>query len=97
VLPRFRQYAPGLDVDASRCGIHAVELASGRVLGSLFWPAGNQIFALELAPAALVAGFPFRVGRRAYAREKALFYAYTTEDARATHDGDEPPGRTPDA
>jgi len=90
VLPRFRQYAPGLDVDASRCGIHAVELASGRVLGSLFWPAGNQIFALELAPAALVAGFPFRVGRRAYAREKALFYAYTTEDTRATHDDDEP-------
>ena len=24
VLPRFRQYAPGLDVDEGRCGIHAL-------------------------------------------------------------------------
>jgi hypothetical protein len=30
VIPRFRHYAPGLDVDRSRCGIHAVDLQTGR-------------------------------------------------------------------
>ena len=58
VLPRFRAYAPGLEVEASECGVHVVELASGAILGSLLWPAGNQIFAIEAVPASLTAGFP---------------------------------------
>jgi uncharacterized protein (TIGR03032 family) len=47
VIPRFRQYAPGLDVESSTCGVHAVDIQSGKVLGSLLWPRGNQIFALD--------------------------------------------------
>ncbi|HMV49380.1 MAG TPA: DUF4915 domain-containing protein [Blastocatellia bacterium] len=77
VIPRFRQYAPGLDVDSSVCGVHALELETGRVLGSLLWPAGNQIFALDWLPAQATSGFPFPVaGKRGTEREKMLFYAF---------------------
>ena len=79
VLPRFRQYAPGLDVDRSHCGIHAVDTVSGRVLGSLLWPWGNQIFAVDGVPVAFASGFPFTAGaRRAARRETRLFYAFVT-------------------
>lgn len=77
VIPRFRQYAPGLDVDASRCGIHAVDSSSGTVLGSLYWPYGNQIFAIAGLDAQCTSGLPFLAGRaRQSEREKALFYAF---------------------
>lgn len=78
VLPRFRQYAPGLDLEASRCAVHAVEVRSGRVLGSIDWPAGNQLFAVEWVPREMTAGLPFTAGRRPAAREKRLFYTFRT-------------------
>lgn len=77
VIPRFRQYAPGLDVDRSECGIHAVDTTSGQVLGSLIWPYGNQIFAVDYLEQAVSPGFAFVVGRRrARASERVLFYAF---------------------
>jgi uncharacterized protein (TIGR03032 family) len=76
VIPRFRQYAPGLDVDKSRCGIHAVDVRSGRILGSLWFPTGNQIFAIEPVPSSWSQGFPFHAGVRGGAL-RSLFYAYT--------------------
>lgn len=79
VIPRFRQYAPGLDVDSSICGVHALDTGNGEVLGSIIWPYGNQIFALDTADVREISGFPFRAGaKRATAREKKLFYAFTT-------------------
>ena len=59
VLPRFSQYAPGLDQRKSQCGIHAIDMNTGSTLASLTWPEGNQIFAIESVPADVVAGFPF--------------------------------------
>ena len=83
VLPRFRQYAPGLDLERSVCGVHAVDTDSGRILGSLTWPYGNQIFAVDWVPSSLAAGFPFRAGaRRATRRETRLFSAFLTDLAR---------------
>ncbi len=39
VIPRFRHYAPGLDVDASVCGIHAVDTRVGRgTRAACIWP-----------------------------------------------------------
>ena len=78
VIPRFSQYAPGLDVNKSVCGIHAVDLESGDILGSLTWPRGNQIFAIEWLPGSLSRGFPFADKRREE-EEKLLFYTYITE------------------
>ncbi len=77
VIPRFRQYAPGLEVDTSICGIHAVNIKSGHVVGSLIWPYGNQIFALDWISSKLTSGFPITVGtKRATTREKMFFFTF---------------------
>lgn len=77
VIPRFRHYAPGLDVEDSVCGLHAIDAETGRVLGSLLWPYGNQIFAIDWVPAAFADGFVFRSASKRSARfERTLFYAY---------------------
>jgi uncharacterized protein (TIGR03032 family) len=72
VIPKYRQYAPGVDLDRSESGVHAVDLESGRVLGSLVWPLGNQIFGIEACPLPTT-GFPFvRGGGRR--RVQRLFF-----------------------
>jgi uncharacterized protein (TIGR03032 family) len=78
VIPRFRAYAPGLDVSKSACGVFAVELKTGNVVASIVWPSGNQIFAVELLPSRMTSGFPYRAapGRDETARLEALFYAF---------------------
>jgi uncharacterized protein (TIGR03032 family) len=83
VLPRFSQYAPGIKVDESICGLHAVDTQSGRVLGSLMWPYGNQIFGIEFLPRQISAGFPFQAQtRRDGSLNKKLFYAFTLDHNR---------------
>jgi len=74
VLPRFRQYAPGLKVDRAICGVHAIDADSGRVLGSLTWPGGNQVFAIDWVPRRVAEALPFVMG--AAAPPLSLFYAY---------------------
>lgn len=76
VIPKFRAYAPGLDVDSSQCGLHAVDMQSGRVLASLVWPAGNQIFAIEAVDARLTVGFPAAspAGRSTARRIQQIFF-----------------------
>lgn len=74
VLPRFRQYAPGLKTDGASCGVHALDVRSGRVLGSLTWPAGNQIFGIEWMPRRVAEALPFVAG--APGPPLTLFYAY---------------------
>lgn len=74
VLPRFRQYAPGLRVDRATCGVHAIDADSGRVLGSLTWPGGNQIFAIDWVPTRVAEQLPFVMGAKA--PPLSLFYAY---------------------
>jgi uncharacterized protein (TIGR03032 family) len=77
VLPRFRSYAPGLDLDRSRCGVHAVDLRTGIVLASCVWPEGDQIFAVEAVPRRFALCFPFGAGRgRSRTRARDLFYDY---------------------
>lgn len=77
VIPRFRAYAPGLDVDRSMCGIHALDLKTGNLLGSLIWPSGNQIFAVDWLPRRMSLGLPFGGRRRRGATTlRNLFYAY---------------------
>jgi uncharacterized protein (TIGR03032 family) len=79
VIPRFRQYAPGLDTERSLCGIHAIHTKSGEILGSLIWPYGNQVFAIEWVSSRVTTGFPFSAGvQRSSMREKLLFYAFQT-------------------
>jgi uncharacterized protein (TIGR03032 family) len=79
VIPRFSVYAPGLEVDEATCGVHAVEIASGKALASITWPAGNQIFAVEWIPRGFCEGFPsWGRGAKASAAAAALFSAFET-------------------
>jgi uncharacterized protein (TIGR03032 family) len=77
VIPKFKSYAPGLDIESSVSGVHAVELSTGKVLGSIVWPNGNQIFAIDWLPCYVTRGLPFSVGSGA--RDcKTLFYTFAT-------------------
>jgi uncharacterized protein (TIGR03032 family) len=83
VLPRFHQYAPGLDPARCECALHALDTRTGAVLGSLVWPFGNQIFAIEAVPTRFTTGLPLRAGRpRDDARE--LFYGFVTREREET-------------
>lgn len=80
VIPRFEHYAPGLEPRRSQCGVHALDTRTGQWLGSLSWPFGNQIFALDWIPSRDTLGFPFQVGRPRSARQQeALFYTFEVE------------------
>ncbi|HEU5372046.1 MAG TPA: DUF4915 domain-containing protein [Gaiellaceae bacterium] len=75
VIPRYARYAPGLDVDRSVCGLHAFDLRTSELIGSLLWPKGNQVFAVEVLPRTFAGGLPFtRRSRPAYIRR--LLYTY---------------------
>jgi uncharacterized protein (TIGR03032 family) len=83
VIPRFRAYAPGLEVDGCECAVHAVDLRGGRVLGSLVFPLGNQIFGVEWIDRRATSGFPFLADRRSEPESlRRLFYAFTTDGRR---------------
>jgi hypothetical protein len=78
IIPRYARYAPGVDPTASVCAVHAVSCTSGRLLGSLQWPSGNQVFAVDWIDARQSLGFPFSVRARKRSRETAFFYTYLT-------------------
>ena len=74
VLPRFQHYAPG--VHDAVCGVHAVDLLSGALLGSLTWAAGNQIFAVEALPHSMAAGFPYNARAKAESARRVASDAF---------------------
>jgi len=76
VLPRYSRYAPGLDIGESRCGLHAVSVSTGRVLGSLEWPNGSQVFAIDWIETEKSAGLPFPVGPRRPRPEIEFFQTF---------------------
>jgi len=57
VIPRFEAYAPGIDPGAAVCGLHIVDLVTGTIEGSLVWPAGDQIFAIDWIGSSTATGF----------------------------------------
>ena len=59
--------------------MYAVDTRSGAILGSVQWPQGNQIFAVDWLPAAVTAGLPFGK-RRNDTRERAVFYGFRFND-----------------
>jgi len=78
VIPKFSRYAPGLDVNKSECGIHAIDMKTGKLVGSLIWPLGNQIFAIEAIPQKITTGFPFVYkSRHSKGQKQNLFYSFS--------------------
>lgn len=80
VIPRFSNYAPGLDVRKTVCGIFAVHAKRGVVLGSITWPQGNQVFAVDWIPGSRGGHFPFEATHKnSVKRASDLFYSYDTQ------------------
>lgn len=79
VIPKYERYAPGLDIATSRCAVHAISLATGKVLGSLEWPQGNQVFAIDWIGASDSQGFCFAAGPRGRKQDTVFFYSYLSE------------------
>jgi len=78
VIPRFSRYAPGLDNDRSRCGVSAVCLKTGQLLGSLEWPLGNQVFAIDWIRDDVSSGFAFQGAVRGSSHPAIFHYRYET-------------------
>ena len=74
VIPKYRHYAPGIDPDRCETALHAVDVRRGVVLGSVMWPAGNQIFAVEGLPAGVTPGFAFSPGSIAKGKRRIEFF-----------------------
>ena len=79
VIPKFARYAPGLDCSQSHCGVHAVSCVTGKILASLEWPLGNQVFAMDWISDRDSAGFVFQWPQRKHPEEIAFFYRYLTD------------------
>lgn len=83
VIPRFRSYAPGLNVDRSECAVHIIDLDRAESAGSIRWPTGNQIFAIEAIPTAFSAGFAHTTSRSPGPRQlERLYYSFDVEENR---------------
>jgi uncharacterized protein (TIGR03032 family) len=78
VIPRFSAYAPGLDASKSVCGVFVIETNTGKVVASIVWPMGHQVFAVDWIGADAASGFPYPTGRNDTARLERLFYGYRT-------------------
>jgi len=50
VIRSYEAYAPGLDPARSRCGIWAFDRHDGRLVASLSWPNGYQIYDVQILP-----------------------------------------------
>ena len=81
IIPRYARYAPGLDPLKTRCAVHAISCETGEVLGSMEWPNGNQVFAIDWLPDRDSTGFVFDARSRNRTRESAFFYSYLTRGA----------------
>ena len=76
VLPKFARYAPGLGGKSLKCGLVAVCLQSGRVLGGLDWPYGNQIFGIEWIDRQVAVGFAHGRIQASLDHHRETFYRY---------------------
>jgi uncharacterized protein (TIGR03032 family) len=79
VIPHYARYAPGLDSSSSRCAVNAISCQTGKLLGTLEWPHGNQIFAIDWISNKVSLGFPFEARSRNRKQEIAFFYSYATD------------------
>jgi uncharacterized protein (TIGR03032 family) len=76
VLPKFHVYAPGLDAEKeNQCGLYAIDLDKGTIIGSVTWPYGNQIFALDWMRTSMTEGFPFIRLRKSSKKILSVFYS----------------------
>ena len=84
VIPKYSHYAPGLDPARCRTGVVAIERATGREVGRIEWPDGDQIFAVEAVEASRFRSLPFVTPEDgARPRTRMAFYSYRTSAGEA--------------
>lgn len=76
VLPNFEHYAPGLDPKKCKSAIYAFDLKKMKLLGSIQFPHGNQIFGIEGQSAKTSKGFLLRNTRNNQNKIKSYYYKY---------------------
>ena len=81
VIPKYSRYAPGLDLEKSQCGVYAICAKTGAILGSLTWPHGNQIFAIDWIESTVSPGCLFGPGLRRRNRTTGVFSTFLTQHA----------------
>lgn len=74
VLWRYRNYAPGLKYQDCICGIIAYSMKKDRVIGSIRFPFGNQIFSIQSISSATTSGFSYKSVRISKEKENSFFY-----------------------
>ena len=68
-------YAPGLKDKKQTCGVFAIDLKTSQVVGSILWPYGNQIFAVEWINTNVAEGF-IPNNNRGTKFKQSIFYSY---------------------
>lgn len=76
ILKGFEHYAPGLLTTNQECAVYAIDLHSGESIGSVHFPAGNQIFALECLSAKRPTSFPFTKVKASDRKIQQMFYQF---------------------
>ena len=73
ILPRFRQYAPGIKTKDQSCSVMVIDNHKNEVVATIQWPNGNQIFGIEIIPRVITGGFPFISARDGNPKIKEIF------------------------
>jgi len=75
VLEKYLHYAPGLKNDKTSCGIFAIDTDTNKIIGSIKFPYGNQVFGIEYISKSVTSGF-LNQDIKTSDKEKSAFYKY---------------------
>ena len=75
VLEKYLHYAPGLKNDKTSCGIFAIDTDTSKIIGSIKFPYGNQVFGIEYISKSVTSGF-LNQDVKPSDKEKSAFYKY---------------------
>ncbi len=76
ILEKYFHYAPGLKNDKTICGIFAIDTDTNKIIGSIKWPYGNQLFGIEFLSKSVTNGFLYKNAKPTTEEEKSTFYKY---------------------
>jgi uncharacterized protein (TIGR03032 family) len=77
IIKKFKAYAPGISVSKPVCAVYAVNIHTGKILGSIRSQYGNQIFGIDFLPSSACQGFPFRKLSTGDDEIRAAFFRYS--------------------
>ncbi|MGQ0826848.1 MAG: DUF4915 domain-containing protein, partial [Bacteroidota bacterium] len=76
IFPKFKHYAPGVAKANDYCSIYEVDIRNNKILGSIAWPYGNQIFAIDWMKKSTSGGFLFKKMQPVTIKEKNSIYSF---------------------